>query len=59
MPNEGMYIFNLFNWQGNQASYTEWLKRMEADINRIGALSKTFDLPQNLLIWAGYQHTVS
>lgn len=57
-PNQGMYLFNLFNFQGNQAVYTEWLKRMEADINRIGNLSKTFDLPQNLLIWAGYQHKV-
>jgi hypothetical protein len=57
-PNQGMYLFNLYNFQGNQAVYTEWLKRMEADINRIRNLSKTFDLPQNLLIWAGYQHKV-
>ena len=55
-PNQGLYHFNIYDFEADNATYAAWLSEVEADVDRVAELSKNYDLSINLLIWGSYQH---
>ena len=56
-PNQGLYHFNIYDFEADNATYTAWLSKVEVDVDRVAELSNNYDLSINLLIWASYQRT--